>query len=165
MSPQSKAWTVFARLNTGVVGSNPTRGMDVCVRLFCVCVLCVGSGLAAGWSPSKESYRLCIGLRIWKSGRSSKGWRAIKRNKNVSTIHRKHIWVTDVETMSHAFLTLLRDGDEWLVTRSDRLIPWEKSSYIRDSIDHSDVNRALLTELSRLWYIRCNTMRYLGLTN
>jgi hypothetical protein len=30
------------------MGSNPTRGMDVCVRLFCVCVvLCVGSGF--GW--------------------------------------------------------------------------------------------------------------------
>jgi hypothetical protein len=26
--------------------------MDVCVCLFCVCVdLCVGSGLATGWSP------------------------------------------------------------------------------------------------------------------
>jgi hypothetical protein len=31
------------------VGSNPTQGMDVCVCLFCVCVvLCVGSGLATG---------------------------------------------------------------------------------------------------------------------
>jgi hypothetical protein len=30
-------------------GLNPTRGMDVCVRLFCVCVvLCVGSGLTTG---------------------------------------------------------------------------------------------------------------------
>jgi hypothetical protein len=28
------------------VDSNPTQSMDVCVRLFCVCVvLCVGSGL------------------------------------------------------------------------------------------------------------------------
>jgi hypothetical protein len=34
-----KAWNVFARLNTGIVGSNPTRGMDVCRRLFCVCVV------------------------------------------------------------------------------------------------------------------------------
>jgi hypothetical protein len=36
-------------LNVGVVGSNPTKGMDVCVHLFCVCiVLCVGRGLATG---------------------------------------------------------------------------------------------------------------------
>jgi hypothetical protein len=44
-----EAWNVFARSNTGVVGSNSTRGMDVCVSLFCVCaVLCAGSGLAEG---------------------------------------------------------------------------------------------------------------------
>jgi hypothetical protein len=28
--------SVFAHLNTGIVGSNPTGDMDVCVRLFCV---------------------------------------------------------------------------------------------------------------------------------
>jgi hypothetical protein len=49
---RSKAWTVVARSNTGMVGSNPTRGRDVCVRLFCICiVLCVGSGTATGWFP------------------------------------------------------------------------------------------------------------------
>jgi hypothetical protein len=37
-----------ARSNTGDMGLNPTRGMDVCVRLFCVCVLRVGSDLATG---------------------------------------------------------------------------------------------------------------------
>jgi hypothetical protein len=42
---------VFAHSNTVPVGSNPTGGMNVCVRLFCDCVLCVGSGLATGWSP------------------------------------------------------------------------------------------------------------------
>jgi hypothetical protein len=31
-----KAWTVFATLSTEIVCSNPARGMDVCVRLFCV---------------------------------------------------------------------------------------------------------------------------------
>jgi hypothetical protein len=30
--------------------------MDVCVRLFCVCVvLCVDSGLMKGWSPRLRS--------------------------------------------------------------------------------------------------------------
>jgi hypothetical protein len=53
---RSKAWTVFARSDAGIVGLNPTQGMDVwcvcvCVGLFCVCVfLCFGSGLATGWS-------------------------------------------------------------------------------------------------------------------
>jgi hypothetical protein len=37
------------RSNTGIVGSNPTWGMDVCVRLLCVyVVLCADSGLATG---------------------------------------------------------------------------------------------------------------------
>jgi hypothetical protein len=36
-------------LNTGIVGSNPTRGIHVCVRLFFVCVVpFIGSGHATG---------------------------------------------------------------------------------------------------------------------
>jgi hypothetical protein len=33
--------------------------------------------------PSKEAYRLCIGLRIWKSGQGPKGCRAIKKGRFV----------------------------------------------------------------------------------
>jgi hypothetical protein len=51
VAARSKPWNVFARSNTGFVGLNPTLGIDVCVRLFCVCVvLCVSTGLAMGWS-------------------------------------------------------------------------------------------------------------------
>jgi hypothetical protein len=46
---ECEALTAFARSNAGIVGSNPTQGIDVCMRLFCVCVvLCVGSALATG---------------------------------------------------------------------------------------------------------------------
>jgi hypothetical protein len=42
--------TAFGRSNTGVVGSNPTRSMYVCV--YSVFVLsCVDSGLATVYSP------------------------------------------------------------------------------------------------------------------
>jgi hypothetical protein len=52
VAARSKTWTVFARLNTGTVGSNPTRGMDVCVCFYSVFVLsCVDRGLEMGWSP------------------------------------------------------------------------------------------------------------------
>jgi hypothetical protein len=52
VATRSKAWTVLDHSNAGIVGSNPTPGMDVCVRLFYVyVVLCVGSGLATDWSP------------------------------------------------------------------------------------------------------------------
>jgi hypothetical protein len=51
VATRSKAWTVFAHSKAGIVGSNLTRGMDVCVRLFCVSVvLCLRRGLATGWS-------------------------------------------------------------------------------------------------------------------
>jgi hypothetical protein len=44
-----KTCTGVARSDTGIVGSNPKQGMDVCVRLFCVCVvLYTGSGLTPG---------------------------------------------------------------------------------------------------------------------
>jgi hypothetical protein len=43
----SNAWNVFASSNTGIVGSNPTQGKDVCV--YSVFVL--GSGIATGSSP------------------------------------------------------------------------------------------------------------------
>jgi hypothetical protein len=51
---RSKALTVFARSNTKIVGLNFTRIMDVCVRLFCICVvLCVGNGLSNGRSHAQ----------------------------------------------------------------------------------------------------------------
>jgi hypothetical protein len=31
VAAQSLVWTVFVRSNTGVMGSNPTRSMDVCI--------------------------------------------------------------------------------------------------------------------------------------
>jgi hypothetical protein len=54
VAARSEAWIVFARSNAGILGSNPTQGMDVCmcVRLFFVCiVLCVGSGLERRADP------------------------------------------------------------------------------------------------------------------
>jgi hypothetical protein len=56
-----KARTVFASSNTEIVDSKPLRGIDVCVRLSCVCVvLCVGSGLSMGWSPRPRSPTDCV---------------------------------------------------------------------------------------------------------
>jgi hypothetical protein len=48
VAARSKACTVFARSDAGIVGSNPTYGMmlGVCMRLFCVyVVLCLGRRL------------------------------------------------------------------------------------------------------------------------
>jgi hypothetical protein len=50
IAEQPEVRTVFGHSNTGIVGSNPTRGMDVSV-FFCVVVSCVGRGLPTGRSP------------------------------------------------------------------------------------------------------------------
>jgi hypothetical protein len=76
----SEAWTVFARSNTGVVGSNPTRGLDICVRVFCVCVLFVGSDIATGWSPVQGVLPAVYGIKkLESSQRPTKGCRTIDR--------------------------------------------------------------------------------------
>jgi hypothetical protein len=71
---------VFGRWNTGIVGSYHALGLDVCVCLFCVCiVLCVGSGLATGWSPNQgvlPSVKIKYAKRRRSQG-STKGCRAI----------------------------------------------------------------------------------------
>jgi hypothetical protein len=77
----SKSWTVFARSNTGVVGSNPTQGMDVCVRLFCVyVVLCIGRGLATGLSPVEGDLPFVYRMKKLQSDQgTTKGCRTIDR--------------------------------------------------------------------------------------
>jgi hypothetical protein len=43
------------------MGSNPTQGMYVCVRLFCVCVvLCVGSAVCDGLIPRPRGPTVCV---------------------------------------------------------------------------------------------------------
>jgi hypothetical protein len=73
VAARSKAWTVFALSNTEVMGSNPTRGMDVYVSLFCVCVVCVGSGLATRWSPVQGVLWTVYRIKKLKKRPRSKG--------------------------------------------------------------------------------------------
>jgi hypothetical protein len=61
VAARSKVWTVLAHSNTGIVGSNHTRGLDICVHLFYVFVVfCLGSGLVTVDPPSRETYQMCI---------------------------------------------------------------------------------------------------------
>jgi hypothetical protein len=70
VAARAEARTVSVHLSTGVMGSNPTQGMDVSLLLFRVCaVMCIGSALATDLASSKESYRLCVRLRNCKIGR------------------------------------------------------------------------------------------------
>jgi hypothetical protein len=41
VAERSEACTVFARSEAGIIGSNPTQGMDVwCVDAFILCLCC-----------------------------------------------------------------------------------------------------------------------------
>jgi hypothetical protein len=73
VAARSKTWTVLACSNAGIVCSNPTRGMDVCVRLLYMfyVVLRIGSGLATGWSPIQGVLPTVYRSRNWKSDRGS----------------------------------------------------------------------------------------------
>jgi hypothetical protein len=59
VAERSKACTVFARSEPGIVGSNHTQGMDVnvCVCAF-FCVYVQVEALRRADHPSKESYRM-----------------------------------------------------------------------------------------------------------
>jgi hypothetical protein len=83
VAARSEAWTVFARSNTGIMGSNPTWGTDVCVHLFCVCVaLCVGSGPDMGWSPVQGALPI-VYKETEESGQGPKGCWSLERGREM----------------------------------------------------------------------------------
>jgi hypothetical protein len=61
----SEACTFYDRLNIEIAGSNPARGMDVCLVYFCVVLSCV-SVEALRWTdpPTKESYQMSVDREV-----------------------------------------------------------------------------------------------------
>jgi hypothetical protein len=64
MAERSKTCTVCDRLNIEIAGSNPSRGMDVCLRVSVLC--CPVSVEALHWTdpPTKESYQMSVDREI-----------------------------------------------------------------------------------------------------
>jgi hypothetical protein len=58
MTTRSKAHTVFDRSNTGIAGSNPAPGMDVCPRFSVLCCPVYVVALRRADPPSKETYQV-----------------------------------------------------------------------------------------------------------
>jgi hypothetical protein len=54
----------LGRSNTGIVGSNATRGVSTCV---CVALSCVGSGLARADTPYEESCQMSKRIYSFRS--------------------------------------------------------------------------------------------------
>jgi hypothetical protein len=104
VAERSKTWTVFARSDPVIVGSNSALGMNVwCVRLFCVCVvLCVGRGLATGWSPVQGVLPTVYRSRNWSEMRVSRmpyapeGVTAVKKKRSEKSVQRtSHVATND----------------------------------------------------------------------
>jgi hypothetical protein len=74
MASRSKAWPVFAVCSTGILCSNPTQAW-MSMHLLCVCVvLCVGCGIATGWSPVQGVLPTVYKIKkLEKRPRSNKG--------------------------------------------------------------------------------------------
>jgi hypothetical protein len=84
VAERSGACTVFARSESGIVGSNPTQCMDVsCVcEFFCVCVvLCLDRGLTTSWSPVQGVLPSVNDQETEKSALCSKKWEQRERKK------------------------------------------------------------------------------------
>jgi hypothetical protein len=56
MAARSKARTVFNHSNTGILDSNPARGMDLCPRFSVLCCPVYVVALRRADPPSKEHY-------------------------------------------------------------------------------------------------------------
>jgi hypothetical protein len=97
----SKAWTVFARSDAGIVGWIPIKAwmFDMCMRLFCDWVaLWLVSGLATGNHSSKRSYRLWKMItELNKRPGPWMGWKIHwKKVVNKSSLHSKTPWTVSL---------------------------------------------------------------------
>jgi hypothetical protein len=64
VAERSETSTVFGRSNVKIAGSNPARGMDVCLRFSVLCCPVWVEALRRADHPSKESYQLSIDSQV-----------------------------------------------------------------------------------------------------
>jgi hypothetical protein len=97
VAAQSKAWNVFARSNIGIVDWNPTQGMGVCLRLFCVCVR---KRPCDGVIPRSRSPTDCLRLRNWsETKRFTDALCNRNRARGIPILKLKFLlWLFDVDT-------------------------------------------------------------------
>jgi hypothetical protein len=117
VATRSEVLTVLVRSNIGIVGSNPTQGMDVYVLLFYVCVvLCVGSGLATDWSLVQGVLPTVYRIKnLKKRPRSNK--KAVEpQRKKINMISHNIIINRHLEVMTE----LKECWDKWLILRYTR---------------------------------------------
>jgi hypothetical protein len=71
IAERSEACTIYDRLNIEIAGSNPDRGMDVCLRVSVLCCPVFRHRPCVGLIPQpKESYQMSVDREVhWTSFR------------------------------------------------------------------------------------------------
>jgi hypothetical protein len=76
----------ITRSKTRIAGSNPTQATNVCLIYSVFVLFCVEVAASRRTDPpSKESNRLCIGLKDWKSGQVSNN--GLYSHREIGTTH------------------------------------------------------------------------------
>jgi hypothetical protein len=106
VAARSKAWTVFARSNTGIVGSNSTQGMDVCMPLFCLCCSVCRYRPYEGLILRPRSPTDLLRLRNWsETKRFTVALRSKWEQQERESIH-KQVGNSDIPTLGFYFVML-----------------------------------------------------------
>jgi hypothetical protein len=101
---------VCGRLVDGIVGSNPARGMDVCLLCLYVVLSCRGRGLCDGLiTRLEESYRVSNVCVIKKPregpyipvGNETKMNLSLLNYENCETLICKHLYCCSVHKVGH----------------------------------------------------------------
>jgi hypothetical protein len=88
-----------------------------CLRAL---ILCTGSGLVTGWSPSTESYRLCTRLRNWKTGQGpTKGSRERQLIVHPCSIDKNRLLLSYTDLVNNQAASI---GGKWLPTLTSNLL-------------------------------------------
>jgi hypothetical protein len=96
VAARSKA-EVCGRLVTGVAGSNPAWGMDVCLLCLYVVLSCVGRGLCDGLITRPEEY---VCTCVWSRNREKGGQR--------SFLDYKHLWINYIYSLPSIVTLVLK---------------------------------------------------------